>query len=125
MKTITKSTFFGLSVITLVLAALQVVFASPPPESPNDVETAMKLEPGEYKQFGLLAPPLATVYSSCKNNKQVALTFDDGPWVYACVVFPSFQASFLSFLLGVSRPHCATGGGGTIFANALVITVCR
>lgn len=27
--------------------------------------------------------PLATVYSSCKNNKQVALTFDDGPYVYA------------------------------------------
>lgn len=28
---------------------------------------------------------LATVYSSCKNSKQVALTFDDGPYVYAYV----------------------------------------
>lgn len=25
---------------------------------------------------------LATVYSSCINSKQVALTFDDGPYVY-------------------------------------------
>lgn len=33
---------------------------------------------------------LATVYSSCKNSKQVALTFDDGPWVYAYVSFLSF-----------------------------------
>ncbi|KAJ7500330.1 hypothetical protein B0H11DRAFT_2225869 [Mycena galericulata] len=26
--------------------------------------------------------PLAAVYSSCKNPNEVALTFDDGPWVY-------------------------------------------
>lgn len=30
---------------------------------------------------------LATVYSSCKNSKEVALTFDDGPYVYAYVSF--------------------------------------
>lgn len=34
---------------------------------------------------------LATVYSSCKNNKQVALTFDDGPWVYAYVLLYSLS----------------------------------
>jgi len=30
--------------------------------------------------------PLATVYNSCVNDKQVAITFDDGPYDYACVV---------------------------------------
>jgi len=29
--------------------------------------------------------PLATVYNSCINDGQVAITFDDGPYYYACV----------------------------------------
>lgn len=45
---------------------------------------------------------LATVYSSCKNSKEVALTFDDGPYVYA---------------YDVSKALVAAGAKGTFFFN--------
>jgi len=62
--------------IMLALAAFQAVSALPLSGSNlNDADPAL----------GSPVPraPLATVYYSCKNNRQVALTFDDGPFVYA------------------------------------------
>ncbi|KAJ7679289.1 carbohydrate esterase family 4 protein [Mycena polygramma] len=46
--------------------------------------------------------PMATVYSSCKVNGDIALTFDDGPWVY---------------LYDVSKALVAAGAVGTFFFN--------
>ncbi|KAJ6512562.1 carbohydrate esterase family 4 protein [Mycena sanguinolenta] len=37
--------------------------------------------------------PMAAVYSSCKNAKDVALTFDDGPWIYLQVVSDTLVAA--------------------------------
>ncbi|KAJ7218270.1 carbohydrate esterase family 4 protein [Mycena haematopus] len=48
------------------------------------------------------AGPMATVYSSCKNKGDVALTFDDGPWKY---------------LTTVSDTLVAAGAFGTFFFN--------
>jgi len=94
-----KSTSF----VILALAA----FASTAPllGSPSDANGVE----GENE----LRVPLAAVYSSCKNNKQVALTFDDGPWVYACVailflLFSSCLPHFiLDFVPSVSFYHMA------------------
>ncbi|KAJ7767238.1 carbohydrate esterase family 4 protein [Mycena metata] len=47
-------------------------------------------------------PPLATVYKSCKNKGDVALTFDDGPYDY---------------LEDISKALVAAGGHGTFFFN--------
>ncbi|KAJ6620018.1 glycoside hydrolase/deacetylase [Mycena sp. CBHHK59/15] len=52
----------------------------------------------EHRQGG----PLAKVYSSCVNKNDVALTFDDGPWVY---------------LYDVSKALVAAGAVGTFFFN--------
>ncbi|KAJ7882275.1 carbohydrate esterase family 4 protein, partial [Mycena leptocephala] len=46
--------------------------------------------------------PMATVYSSCKVKGDIALTFDDGPWVY---------------LYDVSKALVAAGAIGTFFFN--------
>jgi peptidoglycan/xylan/chitin deacetylase (PgdA/CDA1 family) len=48
------------------------------------------------------ATPLATVYSSCTKNNTVALTFDDGPWVY---------------MYDISKALVAAGAKGTFFVN--------
>jgi peptidoglycan/xylan/chitin deacetylase (PgdA/CDA1 family) len=45
---------------------------------------------------------LAKVYSSCVNSKQVALTFDDGPYVY---------------MYDISKALIAAGAKGTFFVN--------
>ncbi|KAJ7662977.1 hypothetical protein B0H17DRAFT_1093129 [Mycena rosella] len=46
--------------------------------------------------------PSATVYSSCKNKGDVALTFDDGPYIY---------------LKDISNTLSAAGAVGTFFFN--------
>ncbi|KAJ6514764.1 carbohydrate esterase family 4 protein [Mycena vulgaris] len=46
--------------------------------------------------------PMATVYSSCKTKGDVALTFDDGPWIY---------------LNDVSKALTSAGAVGTFFFN--------
>jgi len=46
--------------------------------------------------------PLAAVYTSCKKAKDVALTFDDGPWVY---------------MYDISKTLVAAGAKGTFFVN--------
>jgi len=81
------------SFITLALAT----FASAAPliGSPANAN-------GVEEQVNEPRVPLAAVYSSCKNNKQVALTFDDGPWVYA---------------YDVSKILVAAGARGTFFWN--------
>ncbi|KAJ6459472.1 carbohydrate esterase family 4 protein [Mycena vitilis] len=52
----------------------------------------------ESRQSG----PMATVYSSCNVKGDIALTFDDGPWVY---------------LYDVSKALVAAGAVGTFFFN--------
>ncbi|KAF8335844.1 uncharacterized protein EI90DRAFT_3014456 [Cantharellus anzutake] len=85
---------------TLLLSLL--VQASPilegrEPEELNERE----LNERELKEFQERAP-LATIYSSCKNNKQVALTFDDGPYIYEH---------------GIVDLLSAAGAKGTFFVN--------
>ncbi|KAG8951024.1 Carbohydrate esterase 4 protein [Tulasnella sp. 424] len=48
------------------------------------------------------ATPLAKVYSSCTKNNTVALTFDDGPYVY---------------MYDISKALVAAGAKGTFFVN--------
>lgn len=52
--------------------------------------------------IGQRATPLAKVYSSCAKNNTVALTFDDGPWVY---------------MYDISKALVAAGAKGTFFVN--------
>ncbi|KAG8908939.1 Carbohydrate esterase 4 protein [Tulasnella sp. 403] len=48
------------------------------------------------------ATPLAKVYTSCTKSKTVALTFDDGPWVY---------------MYDISKALVAANATGTFFVN--------
>jgi peptidoglycan/xylan/chitin deacetylase (PgdA/CDA1 family) len=48
------------------------------------------------------ASPDAKVYSSCKNSNQIALTFDDGPYIY---------------LRNISDQLTKAGAKGTFFMN--------
>ena len=49
--------------------------------------------------------PLAAVYTSCKKAKDVALTFDDGPWVY---------------MYDISKTLVAAGAKGTFFVRVFI-----
>jgi len=85
--------------ITLILATLASAY--PLLNIPNIPNNANDVEGGEEPRAAL-----ATVYSNCKNSKQVALTFDDGPWVYAyvfnlfCTILsPPSRPLFLEFII--------------------------
>jgi len=78
---------FALIAFILTFGAFQITAA------PAPVESTDQLEP---------RAALATIYSSCKNNKQAALTFDDGPYVW---------------LYDISKFIIAAGGKATFFFN--------
>ena len=61
---------FALVAFILTYGAFQITAAPAPIESTDELEPRAAL---------------ATVYYSCKNNKQAALTFDDGPYVWLYV----------------------------------------
>ena len=63
----------------IALAFTAFVSASPLLDSPSIANGVEGLN--EPRDSG----PLATVYSSCINDRQIAITFDDGPYDYACV----------------------------------------
>lgn len=52
------------------------------------------------------ATPLAKVYSSCTKNNTVALTFDDGPYVY---------------MYDISKALVAAGAKGTFFVSRCAV----
>ena len=64
-----------ISNILLALASVSVVLAAPKPEPAPS--------PAAEPEFELISRQgLAAVYSSCTTPNTVALTFDDGPYIY-------------------------------------------
>lgn len=67
------------SKLVLALASVGVAVATPAPVPAPAPNPTPKAEP----EFELIARQgLATVYSSCTEPNTVALTFDDGPYIY-------------------------------------------
>jgi peptidoglycan/xylan/chitin deacetylase (PgdA/CDA1 family) len=96
MKMLQFTSVTNLIALALAFAAFQVVSAFPLLLSGTNLNDADRAaEPRENA-------PLATVYSSCKNNRQVALTFDDGPFTYAHDITNALDAA---------------GAKGTFFLN--------
>ncbi|KDQ57934.1 carbohydrate esterase family 4 protein [Jaapia argillacea MUCL 33604] len=63
------------AIISLIALVNAAALPEPVPEAAANPEAAPAIELLEKRA-------LATVYTKCKNSNQVALTFDDGPYIY-------------------------------------------
>jgi len=84
--------------LSITLAVLSSVLSIAAASKPSAVNRQLHNQRAEDRR----ATPLAKVYSSCKNSNEVALTFDDGPWVY---------------MYDISKALVAAGAKGTFFVN--------